>query len=134
MVLIDFEFASYWYRGLDVGGHFFEKEIIWNDPQNKLSGMRYSDEDKRSFAREYLKEERRLETGCSFQQDDWQPDEVDVDRLLTEADLGLLLKQLFLIAGLLFLPPHFAGKDPSLTHLTKWVHEQFVQGCRESLS
>ena len=130
VVLLDFEVSLYWFRGVDVGGHFLEKEIIWNDFTDKMSGSRYPEADKRSFVREYLKEEHRLqalEEDCQGGGGEWEPSEAAVEQLLLEAEVGRLLKQVYLIGVILPLAPGLAFKDPSYFPLLKRMHEHLLE-------
>ena len=87
-VLIDYETASYGYRGIDIGGHFTERMYSWSNPESKLTGYPAPDMvERRSFCESYLKEMQDL--GLEMTQHDTVP------HLLLESEVGQMYQILF---------------------------------------
>lgn len=88
VVLIDYETASYGYRGFDIGGHFNERMYCYNQPGSQLTGYEAPDlTEQRSFCEAYLEEMRDL--GEEMSEHD------TVDHLMLEAKIGRLFSILF---------------------------------------
>ncbi|ORX35870.1 kinase-like domain-containing protein [Kockovaella imperatae] len=82
VVLIDYETATYAYRGIDMGGFFTARMYDWNANGSKLTGCALpSPEEERSF--------------CEAYKEELGEDDVDVDQLLVEAKIGQLYQILF---------------------------------------
>lgn len=87
IVLIDYETASYGYRGFDIGGHFNERMYCYNQPESQLTGFEAPDlTEQRSFCEAYLEEIQ--ERGEMSEHD-------TVDHLMLEAKIGRLFSLLF---------------------------------------
>lgn len=88
VALIDYETATYSYRGIDIGGHFSERMYCWNDPTSNLTGHPAADhEEQRSFCTSYRQEMQAL--GQELTAND------TVDHLLMEARVGRMYQLLF---------------------------------------
>lgn len=83
-MLIDYETTTYGPRGLDIGGHFNERQYAYNQSHTgtQLSGYRpHSISEQRLFCSAYLDETRRLGVELDDEQD-------TVEHLLLEAEIG----------------------------------------------
>ena len=126
VVLIDFEFTSYHYRGFDVGGHFFEKMFQKDDPQDEWSEGRLNKvEEQQHFCSEYLKE------AASLQPNSIDPDIDSVDHLMQEAKLGMLLRLLFHLFCILRHIDRFGTEDASFFKTMIWMHNFFIKIMHE---
>lgn len=87
-MLIDYETATYSYRGIDIGGHFNERMYAWNDPDSPFTGYEIPDiDERREFCHSYLCEMRALGQETT---------EYDtVDHLILESEIGQLYQLLF---------------------------------------
>ena len=88
VMLIDYETATYGYRGIDIGGHFTERQYAWSAPQSQLTGCPLpSTEEERSLCQSYLDE--MVELGVEMDERD------TLDHLWLEAKIGQLYQILF---------------------------------------
>lgn len=88
--LIDYEMTRYDVRGLDLGGHFVNRTIKWNDKVNKASGFDILDRQMRSdFLEEYSRE--IAASSAHSLRPPFDPHGLDsVTHLMQEVDIGML--------------------------------------------
>ena len=117
VMLIDYETATYGYRGIDIGGHWNERMYQWSDPQSQLTGYPLPDyEDRRAFCEAYRDELGKLSNGVL------ELDARDtVDHLMLEGDIGQLFQILFSIMMCLMFGSSAALDKLLLEALTKCV-------------
>lgn len=92
--LLDYELCSYGPRGLDLGAHFLNRQMLWGDDNLQhayISGLeQHTHEERIAFLRFYRDELRRLHL------DDFDENGVDsIDNLLFESYVGALLYHCF---------------------------------------
>lgn len=129
IMLIDYETAAYAYRGIDIGGHFTERQYCWGDPKTNLTGFPPSNlEEQRAFCESYIHEMQIM--GRTMTAID------TVEHLLIESNIGRLYQILFSVS-LCFrdgVPAEltWAGSMSGLIHMmesyTK-LKQQFVKSC-----
>lgn len=97
LLLVDYEFSGYNYRGIDIGNHFSLKVTDFGS-DCFLTGLPYpSEKDRRTFVRSYINQVRLLGT---FQ--DWDESGLDSEEhILMEAEFGALIRRLSNISGCL---------------------------------
>lgn len=111
-MLIDYETATYSYRGIDIGGHFNERMYQWSDPHNSLTGHQIPETDeRRSFCESYLAEAIVLREDHMVVPD-------TVDHLLLESEVGQLYQLMFSVfMGLEYEGPGDANLYKGLAHM-----------------
>lgn len=90
--LLDYELNSYGPRGIDLGGHFFNRPLDFSNHQNMATGKDlHTEEEKRKFLHFYQKEVKKLGFIKNFDENGLD----SVDNLLFESHIGGLLYHLF---------------------------------------
>lgn len=107
VALIDYEMAKYEPRGLDLGGHLYNRVMNWSDKNDKMSGYDILDKEHRlHFVTEYCKEVAK--------HGDHEPDDMDtVDHVMQETSLGILHYPLIRSARFLGYIEHLVKLDKS---------------------
>lgn len=97
LLLVDYEFSGYNYRGVDIGNHFGMRVFDFGSTAF-ITGLPYPSETvRRSFIRSYIKQVRDLR---AF--DDWDEHGLDSEEhILLEAEFGHLMRRLTNISGML---------------------------------
>lgn len=91
VMLVDYETATYNYRGIDIGGHFLERQYCWSSSTSNVTGFPPPDiDEQRSFCRSYLEEEQGLVAYLTAAD--------TVEHLLIESHIGQLYQILFSIS------------------------------------
>ena len=118
IVLVDYELAKYGYRGFDIGAHFVNRLIEWQNKEDKHSGVPYPDKEERMiFVREYLSE--CWELGRT------ERAEIDtVDHLMLEADIGAIIYSCYMSAVLYRYMDVFL-KDSSFVSSMKCLNDTY---------
>ena len=112
-MLIDYETATYSYRGIDIGGHFNERMYAWNDPNTPFTGYGIPGiNERREFCDSYLGEMRAL--GQAMTEYD------TVDHLILESEIGQLYQLLFSV--FMSLDVDGLGQLEDATLLTGLIH------------
>lgn len=87
VVLVDYEFAIIQPRGVELGGHFANRLLKWDDPVDKASGFEILNAEERTlFINQYTDEIHRLKTHQNL-------DPLGLDskeHIMEEADIGTL--------------------------------------------
>lgn len=126
-LLIDYEFAMFAFRGLDLGGHFVNRIIKWNGKETKASGHGFPPEpQRRQFVQYYIDEASKLVKYTLDSRD-------TVDYVLMESDLGALLVALFFSAGVLRMGKVLL-REPSfitVTTLLQTFYREHKKVCKE---
>jgi choline kinase len=119
VVLVDFEFVMWNYRGLDIGGHFMQKMFKWFDQESRIAGCRkYTEQEKRHFCEEYAAQWNRL-TG----------DSDAGEQVFLESEHGYMLAICFDIHNMLCYMDDEGDRDPlNLAGLNK-LFDEFVRQC-----
>ena len=110
LLLVDYEFCCYLWRGCDIGGHFHHRTIdvtklIEEEESSTKSSLTYPSEDERRFfIQKYLDEVRQLGT--------YQLDSAidSVESVLIEAEFFGLLGNLFLLIWIINYHEQFIEK------------------------
>ena len=99
IALVDYEMTKYDPRGMDLGSHFGNRTLKWNNKENKANGYSILERDVRyQFITEYCNELGRH----ADQIKDYDPTDLDsVDHVMEEADIGILTFALVWGGGLL---------------------------------
>ena len=126
---MDYETATYGYRGIDIGGHFTDRMYCWSHPGSKLTGYCAPGVDEqRSFCASYLQEMQDL--GVEMTANDTET------HLMMEANIGRMYQILFSVLmsivwdGIPDEPPLFTG----LAHVVQAYRElkhDFEQRCNQ---
>ena len=89
--LLDYELGSYGPRGLDLGAHFFNREMNFQDMEKVHSGKEmHTEEERKQFLKFYQEEIKRLGI------EDFDDQGIDsIDNLLFESYVGALLYHVF---------------------------------------
>ena len=115
--LIDFETATYSYRGIDIGGHFLERMYDWSLPESKLTGYPAPDiVERRSFCESYRQEMQILGT---------MGIEDTVEQLVLESQIGQMHQLISVTLMVLVLDD--VEEDPFFlegqTHMMRLYHQ-----------
>lgn len=97
LLLVDYEFSGYNYRGIDIGNHFAMKVFDFGT-NYFITGHPYpSEKERRAFIHSYQKEVR-----LSGAFEDWDEEKGDSEEhILMEAEFGSLIRRLSNISGIL---------------------------------
>lgn len=124
IVLIDHEATLIGYRSQNIGCHFLNWMLKWKSTSDKQSGLPYpSEEKRRAFITEYLKEQKRLAYIPDFDEEGFD----SVDKVMMEADFGALNAIMYSTFGLLAEIPGFVVHDPSFLRATIFLQDFYKQ-------
>lgn len=121
IVLVDYELAKYGYRGADIGAHFVNRLIEWQNKEDKHSGAPYPSLDERmAFCRDYMDEWR------SLGRMDREGGGTDTpDHLLLESEVGALFYCCYMSA-VLYRYMHVFLKDAAFVSSMKSLNDTYV--------
>lgn len=120
VVLIDYDLAQYNYRGIDLGGHFFNRRFDVTAKGDKMvvtGSSFFSDEHKRRFLTIYQQEIKRLKIWNDFDEDG-----VDsIDNLLIESAMGKIFVTLYFATNMVAKADVFYEFLPCLEFMLRHV-------------
>ena len=124
ILLIDYEMTRYDARGFDLGGHFVNRTIKWNDKVNKASGFDILDRQmRRRFLQQYTQE--IATSSRNLLKPPYDAEGLDsVDHLMQEVDIGMLSYALSWGLGIL----------SSSDRMVKFENASFCTVCHHLIS
>lgn len=130
IVLIDHEATLIGYRSQCIGCHFMNWMLKWKSTTDKKSGRAFpNQQQRRTFITEYLKEQKRLAYIPDFDEGGFD----SVDKVMMEADFGLLNAIMYSTFGLLAEIPGFVLEDPSFLRAILFLQQFYRQHKKESI-
>ena len=130
IVLIDHEATLVGYRSQNIGCHFMNWMLKWKSRTDKRSGLDYPCEQKRrTFITSYLMEQKRLSYIPDFDENGFD----SVDKVMLEADFGLLNSILYCTFGLIAEIPGFVVDDPSFLRAVIFLQDFYMEFKQQSI-
>lgn len=112
VVLIDYEISVYGYSAIDLGRPLINRQVNARNMDQPLSGLEYQSHDEiKQYVSAYVDECQRLGTWGSHE---------DLDRLVLEAEFGVLFTCLFIRSMVFAIPDLLIERKNILILLHRW--------------